>query len=110
MSMIDIERCRKRETWNLVDALLEQRAAHDSLIAAMCQCIADLKSEFDDKVSQGFITYQFFVDHHPELIPEYVKVAYEERPESARAAVSAFHDEVLDLSKIACTGSDFKPW
>ena len=52
----------------------------------------------------------FFLDGHPELIPEFVALAYEEDPQSAKTMVAMFHDETLDLSKIACTGQDFDPW
>lgn len=72
--------------------------------------VDDLQSKLEKRRDQAFIHYLFFVDLHPELIPELVELAYKKEPESAKNSVSDFHDETLDLSTLECTGKDFTPW
>jgi hypothetical protein len=53
----------------------------------------------------------WFTRHHPEMAKEYVEVCYENLDRKSAKAEDAFiHDEVTDLSQMACTENDFKAW
>jgi hypothetical protein len=94
----------------MVDALLIQRKAHDSLINALSERIGYLEEEEQLARDENFAAYLFFSINHRELVTEFVELCYIEIPDSAKKAVEALHDETLDLSTLPCTGRDFKPW
>jgi hypothetical protein len=94
----------------LVEELLKQKAAHDALVDALHQRIESLADQVFLLKEKSSVTYLFFTNLHRELVPEFVEMAYRERPEVAKKCVSAFHDDTLDLSELPCTGDDFKPW
>ena len=98
----------------LVDELLKQKDGHDSLVTALKQRIDHLSDELEKECNTTSIHFRFLRDNHPELIEEFVKLAYSKNnphyPHDAKYAVEGFHDETLDLSTIPCTGTDFKPW
>jgi hypothetical protein len=53
----------------------------------------------------------WFTIHHPEMAIEYVEACYLNlEPNIAKTEVGFIHDEIADLSKISCTGNDFKTW
>lgn len=91
-------------------ALLTQADAHHDIIRVLKERIQYQTEEIEEKGAQLSVLRGFFLDHHPELIPEFVNLAYAEHEDIAKQAVSVFHDETLDLSTLPCTGSDFKPW
>ena len=102
---------RDYATLLLVDELLKQKDAHDSLVTALKQRIDDLSAEIEKESEVGLRHFLFLRDNHPELIKEFVEFAYSTKYFfSAKSAVEGFHDETLDLSTIPCTGTDFKPW
>lgn len=90
--------------------LMRQKEAHDSLVSLLNHRINSLEREIDEKNDVRFIHYLFLSKKHEELIEEFVEFAYREIPDTAKIAVQAFHDGILDLSTIPCTGNDFKPW
>ena len=75
----------------------------------------DLLEAKSEKEGAHLLAYFCFMqDMCPELIPSFVEYAYTKGEvwgvESPRDLVEGFHDTALDLSKVECTGSDFKPW
>ena len=94
-----------------VEALLEQKASHDSLTAALQQRIHDLETEAEALTQSRYAIHCFLVDEHPELCKEFVEVAYRECDTGLEHyAVASLHDQTIDLTTIKCTGSDFDPW
>lgn len=68
------------------------------------------KERIEELEQIHFLMHLFFVKNHPELIPKFVEMAYQEIPDEAIEAVTSLHDETFDLSTLECTGNDFKPW
>ena len=97
-------------TYELAALLLQQEDAHHELVRTLRQHLANLDTEVERKGSATYVTYLFFTEHHPELIQEYVELAYATDKDVAKEVVAGFHDEALDLSTLPCTGKDFKPW
>ena len=100
---------KKRQNTAIVDALMAQKKQNDVLIDAMEEKIEFLKEELICMEDARYCRYAFF-EKHPELIPEYVATVYKksESNEYAKQEVAYFHDEILDLSTLECTGTDFK--
>lgn len=58
----------------LVEELLTQKEAHDSLVTALGARIVDLENERDHLSNESFIVYDFFTKKHPELIEEFASL------------------------------------
>ncbi len=93
----------------MVDELLKQKEANDAIVSVLRRRIDDLETEKERQNCSLFLLHLFFLKHK-DLITEFVELAYKDSPECARRTVAALHDEAADLSKIDCTGDDFKPW
>ena len=103
---------RELRTEQEVAPLLVQKAAHDKLVSAVSERARDLANEIERLRQTRYAVYTFFTEKHPELLEEFVNVAYKECDDKMEShAVSGFHDDgVLDMSTIKCTGDDFDPW
>lgn len=96
---------------HVADAVIEQKQQHDKLIKVLTERIKFLEDEVDEHINMSMVAFTFITKKHPELIPEYVELAYEEcDKELARKEVAAIHDETFDLSTLKCTGKDFDKW
>ena len=69
-----------------------------------------IKQKFEEEKDKYYLFYLFLCEKHPELIREFVEFAYAQDHESACLAVRAFHNDMVDLSKIPCAQKDFEPW
>lgn len=104
-----------RQRWQneaLVEALQSQRKAHNGYVEALEERIRILESQLEAADAEGFMIHTFMTARL-DLVKGYVEHCYsltEEYSDHAKAAVEGFHDDTLDLSKIPCTGKDFKPW
>ena len=95
----------------IADAVTGQKEQHDKLVEILTKRIKFLEDEVDERGAMSMVAYYFITKKHPELIPEYVELAYEEcDKELARKEVAAIHDETFDLSTLKCTGKDFDKW
>lgn len=92
-----------------IEALLEQKKANDALVDALVSIISELEEKILNYQEAKYIPY-LLMREHPELIPEYVELAYANEPAVAKMVVESLHDETFDLSTLECTGTDFKPW
>ena len=108
---MDYNEHAKRANNDVVEALIQQKKHYDFLFAAMAEKIKHLENKITDLDEMGRCSYYFFTQNHPEMIPEYVALAYEKcSKKNAKREVEAFHDETFDLSALECTGTDFEEW
>jgi hypothetical protein len=101
-------KCKYHVT-DLSQALLLQKKAGDSLVDTLAERIKELEFEALKNSEMNYIPY-LFLQKHPELIPDYVAMAYKTVPDTAKGVVASLHEETLDLSTLGCTGDDFQPW
>ena len=96
---------------DVFEALMIQKKHYDFLIDVMTEKITHLEDKITDLDEMGMCSYYFFTKNHPEMIPEYVALAYKKcSKKNAKKEVEAFHDETFDLSTLECTGTDFEKW
>ena len=84
--------------------------AIEELVNGLVSALEKKEEELLDERAEGFATYMYFLKKGPEAIIDFVEFVYANHPDCARSAVASFHDDQIDLSKIPCTGNDFKPW
>lgn len=87
---------------------ISQRAI-EILIRQLESQIDNLERELADEKEETFALYSFLKGDKVTLV-KWIEFVYENHPEAAKRIVEAYHDDILDLSKIECCKSDFKPW
>lgn len=85
-------------------------AAANILIETLMDRLRKAEKGVEDENEETFLLYQFLTDRRTNILPEWINFVYEQRPDIAKRIVAAYHDETIDLSTLACSAADFKPW
>ena len=99
----------KMSTQDVISLLSKQLNANSGFVALLEERILELEEDRERYLS-CWVIYERYLFSRPSMLEEFVRFAYENECEHAKSAVTAIHDEKLDLSTLECTGSDFEPW
>lgn len=83
------------------------------LIEALEQKIAESCAKLERERAETFLLYKWLKENKPGIVRDWVEYVYANAADvetPPKDIVAVFHDETEDLSKIKCTGDDFKAW